>query len=124
MHIVSRALLATLILVCALRPVAAQILAEVCATHQELEAFCGTRNVKLAFVNRDTSRSTRLHFVDFTLPHPVVTPVAGADSAILPDVSPDGEWIVYTHTGDNDGSLWIMHPDGSGKRQLTNFYDD
>jgi TolB protein len=39
----------------------------------------------------------------------------------FPSFSPDGEWIVYTHTGSKDGSLWLMHPDGSGKRQLTSF---
>ncbi len=41
----------------------------------------------------------------------------------FPSFSPDGKWIVYTHTGQNDGTLWIMHPDGSQKRQLTSFED-
>ena len=33
--------------------------------------------------------------------------------------SPDGKKIVYTRTQAGDGTLWVMNPDGSGKRQLT-----
>lgn len=33
--------------------------------------------------------------------------------------SPDGSRIVYTRTAQGDGCLWIMSPDGSGKRRLT-----
>jgi Tol biopolymer transport system component len=33
--------------------------------------------------------------------------------------SPDGSRIVYTRTQEGDGGLWIMDPDGSGKRRLT-----
>lgn len=38
--------------------------------------------------------------------------------------SPDGRWVTYTKY--SDGTLWCMHPDGSGKKQLTfaPFYTD
>lgn len=33
--------------------------------------------------------------------------------------SPDGKNIVFTRTQAGDGTLWVMNPEGSGKRQLT-----
>ncbi len=35
------------------------------------------------------------------------------------DWSPDGKTIVYTQSSRDNGRLWLMAPDGSGKRQLT-----
>lgn len=36
-----------------------------------------------------------------------------------PAWSPDGQWIVYTKLGDDNGHLWLMRPDGSEKHQIT-----
>lgn len=36
-----------------------------------------------------------------------------------PDVSPDGQWIVYTNSNPNEGGLWKMRVDGTEKRRLT-----
>lgn len=36
-----------------------------------------------------------------------------------PSVSPDGQWIVYTNTDPDEGGLWKMRVDGSGKQRLT-----
>jgi Tol biopolymer transport system component len=38
-----------------------------------------------------------------------------------PAFSPDGEWIAYTHTEDDDGSIWAIRPDGSDNHRLTQF---
>jgi TolB protein len=42
-----------------------------------------------------------------------------------PDWSPDGNWIVFqSHYADGDvkqSQLYLIHPDGSGRRQLTHF---
>lgn len=35
------------------------------------------------------------------------------------DWSPDGNYIVYTDSRRENGRLWLMHADGSNKRQLT-----
>jgi Tol biopolymer transport system component len=65
--------------------------------------------------------------------HPVVlTDGSAADTA--PSWSPDGRWIVYEHDPDGDpfyigagaqgggpdaASIWLMHPDGTGKRRVS-----
>ncbi|MEX1139665.1 MAG: hypothetical protein WEF53_10025 [Bacteroidota bacterium] len=41
------------------------------------------------------------------------------DGGDYPAWSPDGTRIVYTRTKEGDGGLWIMDPDGSNKRSLT-----
>jgi Tol biopolymer transport system component len=33
--------------------------------------------------------------------------------------SPDGNWILYTYLGDNNGRIWAVKPDGSDKHQMT-----
>lgn len=37
-----------------------------------------------------------------------------------PDVSPDGEWLVFTNQGEKQEDLFIMRRDGKGLAQLTN----
>jgi len=41
------------------------------------------------------------------------------DGGDFPAWSPDGKQIVYTRTAADDGGLWIMAADGTGKRRLT-----
>jgi len=41
----------------------------------------------------------------------------------MPTFSHDGEWIVFTRTDNNDGSLWLIRPDGSEKRRLTDWWN-
>ena len=41
------------------------------------------------------------------------------DGGDFPAVSPNGLWVVYTRTAPDDGGLWLMRPDGSGKKRLT-----
>ena len=43
--------------------------------------------------------------------------------AEMPSFSPDGEWIVYTRTDNNDGSLCLIRPDGSEKHRLTDWWE-
>jgi Tol biopolymer transport system component len=33
--------------------------------------------------------------------------------------SPDGNWILYTYLGDNNGRIWAVRSDGSDKHQVT-----
>jgi len=47
------------------------------------------------------------------------TPVMqGSLSANQLDVSPDGEWLVYSTLGGQE-DIWVIRTDGSGRRQLT-----
>jgi|GEM_PF-5833342 len=41
------------------------------------------------------------------------------DNANYPAFSPNGEWVVYTHSDDNDGSLWAIRTDGTENHRLT-----
>ena len=41
------------------------------------------------------------------------------DGGDYPAVSPNGQWIAYTRTAADDGGLWLMRTDGTGKRRLT-----
>ncbi len=38
-------------------------------------------------------------------------------SLYAPELSPNGEWILFTKNGDG---LWLMHPDGKNAHALTN----
>lgn len=40
-------------------------------------------------------------------------------SATMPDLSPDGEWLVYGTLGGKEGDLFVIRTDGTGLRQLT-----
>jgi TolB protein len=48
------------------------------------------------------------------------------DAGDNPDWSPDGQWIVFrSHVSDDRNSnIYLVHPDGSGLRQLTHFKRD
>lgn len=37
-----------------------------------------------------------------------------------PSVSPDGQWITYSAARDGHWDVYVVHPDGSGARQITN----
>jgi Tol biopolymer transport system component len=42
-----------------------------------------------------------------------------------PDWSPDGKWILFhTHVDGPNGQYFLIHPDGTGKRQITHFGKD
>jgi len=44
------------------------------------------------------------------------------DGGDNPDWSPDGNWIVFrSHIDDVNSNIYVVHPDGSGLRQLTHF---
>ncbi len=40
--------------------------------------------------------------------------------ATNPELSPDGEWLVFDSTGDKQEDIFLIKPDGTGLRQLTN----
>jgi Tol biopolymer transport system component len=42
----------------------------------------------------------------------------GSEAVVNPDPSPDGEWVAY-QTVVNQEDIFIVHPDGTGRRQLT-----
>ncbi len=53
-------------------------------------------------------------------PHAVARPSGTADGLRDPAWSPDGTWIALTRaTGTKASELWLVHPDGTGLRQLT-----
>src|SRR4029077_6105646 len=44
-----------------------------------------------------------------------------------PDWSPDGKWIIYhSHVDDpsHQSQIYLIHPDGTGRKQLTHFKDN
>ena len=42
-----------------------------------------------------------------------------ADYAIGASFSPDGRWIAYSKQGSSDPDVFVIHPDGSGEREIT-----
>ena len=36
-----------------------------------------------------------------------------------PSYSPDGQYVAYVHDDENGCTIWLMHADGTGRRQLT-----
>src|SRR5437763_189363 len=44
--------------------------------------------------------------------------------AVRPDWSPKGDWIAFQSYASGGFHIWIMKPDGSGMRQLTNGHGD
>jgi eukaryotic-like serine/threonine-protein kinase len=44
----------------------------------------------------------------------------GSRIATDPDLSPDGEWVVFGATGDKQEDLFVVRRDGTGLRQITN----
>lgn len=49
----------------------------------------------------------------------VAGPVYGQVSNAHPSVSPDGEWITFDSDRSGNGDIYVMRPDGSGVRRLT-----
>ncbi len=47
-----------------------------------------------------------------------LAPAPGYDAEAV--VSPDGQWIAFTSMRSGDLEVWIMKPDGTGLKQLTN----
>jgi Tol biopolymer transport system component len=43
----------------------------------------------------------------------------GTRSEGEPAISPDGEWLAFREETENQGDIFIMRPDGTGRRQLT-----
>lgn len=51
---------------------------------------------------------------------PPVWVTQGSKPATHPDISPDGQWLVYGSLGDQQEDLHLIKMDGTGGRQLTN----
>lgn len=48
--------------------------------------------------------------------------LSGADEGtayVTPFPSPDGQWLAFTSARGGEAQVWIMHPDGSGRQQVT-----
>lgn len=43
----------------------------------------------------------------------------GSQQMFHPELSPDGEWLAFDSTGNNREDLFVIAPDGTGQRQLT-----
>ena len=51
---------------------------------------------------------------------PAVSINQGSRLSSSPDISPDGEWLVFTNQDENQEDLFIMRRDGKGLAQITN----
>jgi hypothetical protein len=79
----------------------------VCASSQQITSFTGTHKVKVLFV-----AGNNLHMVDFSQATPHVSPLMGTSGAIIPAISPDGQWVAYATGPANDGvarssTVWV-----------------
>ncbi|MBD3319926.1 MAG: hypothetical protein GF350_02405 [Chitinivibrionales bacterium] len=76
---------------------------------RDVEDFCGTRNVKVAFINTGS-----LYYVDFSETNPAVHQIDAVSDAAIPVISPDGEYIAYATGTTSDAATsgsstaWIV----------------
>jgi len=49
----------------------------------------------------------------------VIAITQGSQQMFHPELSPDGEWLAFDSTGNNREDLFVIAPDGTGQRQLT-----
>ncbi|MFC1584190.1 hypothetical protein ACFL5V_01440 [Fibrobacterota bacterium] len=83
------------------------------ATGEEVRQFLGVSAAKLVF-----EEGGSLFFVDFSSDAPEIQKINNADGAVVPCISPDGNWVTYakgvTSEGEGgNGSVWIceLSPD-------------
>ncbi|GAB4574430.1 MAG: hypothetical protein Kow0077_20970 [Anaerolineae bacterium] len=74
--------------------------------------------------NETRTRTTHIARVPATGGQPTLLSSTGAEGA--PDISPDGNWLVYTSyeendTGQRENDLWITSLDGATRYRLTDF---
>jgi hypothetical protein len=80
-----------------LEAAAPQLDAEVVASVQQIEQFLGTKNVKIVFQNI-SGVIGYLYYIDIaaaTGGTPAIVPMDNTQGAILPMISPDGNYVVY-----------------------------
>ena len=84
-------LLATLFsLILAISASSQTLKATVTATQAQLDAACGTHNIKLVFMNGGNA-----YIVDFSQATPQIQVMSGVTSAYYPVISSDGQWVTY-----------------------------
>ncbi len=79
------------------------------ASASDIEAFLGTKNAKLVFVDRYEKSGGALCYIEFSsaVDTPVVHVMSSPQNAKVPVISPDGDWVVYVDvegTGGEAGS--------------------
>jgi hypothetical protein len=85
-----------------------------------LPGLSATADGRRIFYARGTAPETEIHRADLDGAAAPVALTADGASAYLPAVSPDASRVAYVSTVTGLPSIWLMAPDGSGKRQLTN----
>jgi len=84
----------------------AQLSAGLVASKSEAAAFFGTGNVKVVFQNgKIGSGSDFLYYIDYSAATPSIKKLGGSLAGILPSISPDGNYVVYSTGTKTDGSI-------------------
>jgi serine/threonine protein kinase len=70
---------------------------------------------------RAIGTKTNIYSTPYAKKVTAITPLTDTNMDSTPCWSPDGKWILFTSTRDNNSEIYIMKSDGSGQVDLTNF---
>ena len=93
--------------------------ARVVATQGEVEAFTGTKNVRIVFTSGLVSAAYNLYTVDFSNDSLEIHKLRGTIGGHFPFLSPDGNWIAYQMgtEGTQNAAIWVDAFDGKSVPQ-------
>ena len=94
--------------------------ARIVATPGEVEAFTGTKNVRIVFTSGLLNATYNLYTVDFSNDSPGIRKLSGAAGGHFPFLSPDGNWVAYQMgtEGTENAAVWVDAFDGKSTPQL------
>jgi hypothetical protein len=93
--------------------------ARIAATPGEVEAFTGTKNVRIVFTSGLVPAGFNLYTVDFSNDSPGIHKLNGTTGGHFPFLSPDGNWIAYQMgiEGTENAAVWVDAFDGKSAPQ-------
>jgi hypothetical protein len=93
--------------------------ARIAATPGQVEAFTGTKNVRIVFTSGLVNAGYNLYTVDFSNGSPAIHKLNGTTGGHFPFLSPDGNWIAYQMgtEGTANAAVWVDAFDGKSAPQ-------